>query len=138
MMLLIENGEVFAPEHRGVCSLLCSSMIAQVLPQGLLLPQGLKFEVVNAKGCYVVPGFVDPHANLVGAGAEQGFTARTPEITSDELINAGITTVVGTLGCDIVGCNLLNLLTKTMQLYEAGLTALMYTGPFEVPPPSIT
>jgi len=139
MLLLIENGEVFNPKHIGRRSLLCSCGILQIgVDARKIAAADLELDVLDAGGCYVIPGFVDPHANTVGAGAEQGFHGRTPEMTFEEIIMAGVTTQVGTLGTDVVGRNLKNLLTKTIQLNQKGMTAFMYTGAFEVPPPSIT
>jgi beta-aspartyl-dipeptidase (metallo-type) len=85
-----------------------------------------------------VPGFVDPHAHLIGAAGENGFGSRTPEIRSDDLISAGVTTVSGCIGTDTTTRGLRALFGKTRQLEADGLTAHMYTGGFPVPPPTIT
>lgn len=64
--------------------------------------QSLACEVVNAAGCIIVPGLVDLHVHLIGGGGEAGPASRTPECQLSELLDAGITTVVGVLGTDCV------------------------------------
>jgi beta-aspartyl-dipeptidase (metallo-type) len=94
--------------------------------------------VIDASGCIVMPGLIDPHAHLVGAGGEDGFGSRMPEISFEQLIDAGVTTVVGLLGTDTVTREPRCLLAKVNQLDEEGITPYMYTGGFELPPRTIT
>ena len=56
----------------------------------------------EAGGCIIVPGLVDIHVHLIGGGGEAGPASRTPECQLSDLLNAGITTVVGVLGTDCV------------------------------------
>jgi len=58
--------------------------------------------VVDARGGVVVPGLIDMHVHVTGGGGEMGPGSRTPEATVGELVDAGITTVVGVLGTDCV------------------------------------
>lgn len=99
---------------------------------------GFEIDHLDATGCYVVPGFVDPHQHLIGAGGEDGFASRTPEVQISELITSGITTVVGCLGTDSISRHLTSLLVKVHSLNAEGVSAYMYTGAFRVPPPTIT
>jgi beta-aspartyl-dipeptidase (metallo-type) len=94
--------------------------------------------VIDAAGCLVIPGLLDPHIHLAGAGGEQGFASRTPEVPLDQLLLAGITTAVGLLGTDTSTRHLTTLLGKVRQLTAQGITAYMYTGGFRVPTPTIT
>jgi hypothetical protein len=82
----------------------------------------------------VVPGLIDPHEHLLGAGGEEGFGSREPEVAFEEVVRAGITTVVGCLGTDTTTRPIVGLLGKAWELSARGLTALLYTGGFAVPP----
>jgi beta-aspartyl-dipeptidase (metallo-type) len=93
---------------------------------------------IDASGCLILPGLVDPHEHTIGAGGEQGYASRTTEVTADELLACGITTSIGCLGTDVTTRHLTTLLAKTRQLDEAGVSAFMLTGGFTVPPKTIT
>lgn len=139
-LTLIENGELYAPEPLGVQSiLLVGDKIARIGPiaASAVKALGLEYEIIDARDCVVTPGFVDPHEHLIGAGGEQGFASRQPEVSFAELVSTGVTTVVGCLGTDTVARSLSTLLAKTRQLEANGISAYMYTGGFRVPPPTI-
>jgi beta-aspartyl-dipeptidase (metallo-type) len=138
---LIRGGQVYAPEPLGEQSILvCAGRIVGLgsFDPAALSAAGLRVETVDANGCLVVPGFVDPHQHLLGAGGEQGFSSRQPEVEPEELVQAGITTVVGCLGTDVTTRHLTDLLARARQLREAGFTAYIYTGGFPVPPATLT
>lgn len=138
---LIEHGELFAPEPRGKGAILVAGgSIVRVgsVDAAALRGCGLACDVIDASGCVVMPGLVDPHQHLLGAGGEQGFASRLPEVTAAELVAAGITTAVGCLGTDTVTRDLRGLLGKVRQLEAQGLSAYLYTGGFQVPPPTLT
>src|SRR3954453_21964536 len=94
-LTLVVGGDVYAPEHRGTQSvLLVGEHIARIGPiePSSLAALGLPYEVVDATGQLVVPGLVDPHEHLIGAGGESGFASRTGEVQASELAAAGVTT----------------------------------------------
>ena len=66
------------------------------------------------------------------------LASRTPEIFLPELMVAGITTVVGCLGVDTTTRTMPDLLPKARGLREEGLTALVYTGGYPLPPATLT
>src|SRR4051812_48998342 len=143
--LLLNDGDVFAPEPRGRGSvLLVDGRIAAVGPVGpgeaarAADALGLALEGIDARGMALVPGFIDPHEHLLGPSGEEGFSSRGPEIFCVELIEGGITTVVGTLGTDNTMRRPVELLAKVKALSEEGLTALMYSGGYSIPPATIT
>ena len=55
-----------------------------------------------------------------------------------EIVRGGVTTVIGCLGTDGTTRSLASLLAKARALEEEGITAYIYTGAYEVPPPTIT
>lgn len=140
MLTLIENGEVYTPEPVGKQSiLLTDGRIARVgeVDRRAVEALGVECEVVDAAGCLVVPGFIDPHQHLLGGSGEEGFASQTPEFFISEIVPFGITTVVGVLGVDTTMKTMPGLLAKVKALKEEGLNAFVWTGGYDVPPASI-
>src|SRR5699024_5092611 len=83
MIKLIKNGEVYAPEKLGKCSiLLINNKIIKIgqFQEKDLGSIGLEYEVIDAQNSIITPGFIDPHVHIIGGGGEGGFSTRTPEI----------------------------------------------------------
>lgn len=140
MLTLIEGGDVYAPEHLGRQSiLLVDGKIGRIgeVDRASLDATGLDVDVVDATGCIVCPGFIDPHEHLLGGSGEEGFATQTPEIHLTEIVRGGITTVVGTLGVDTTMKTMPGLLAKAKALKEEGLSAWIWSGGYSVPPTTI-
>ena len=140
MLTLITGAQVYAPRPLGRCDvLLAAGRIARVGTVDRAAAEALDIglEVVAADGCLVCPGLIDPHEHLLGGSGEEGFSTQTPEITLTELVQAGITTVVGCLGVDTTMKTPAGLLAKVKGLREEGLSAWMWSGGYDVPPVSI-
>jgi beta-aspartyl-dipeptidase (metallo-type) len=140
MLTLIENGEIYAPGPQGQKSiLLADSKIAKVgnVERRAVQSLGLEVEIIDAAGCLVTPGFIDPHEHLLGGSGEKGFSTQTPEIYLSEIVTAGITTVVGCLGADTTMKTLPGLLAKAKALKEEGVSAFIWSGGYSVPPTTI-
>jgi beta-aspartyl-dipeptidase (metallo-type) len=141
MLTLIENGDLYAPDKLGRSSvLLVDGKIGQIghIDRDAVEGLGLPCQLIDASGCIVTPGLIDPHQHLLGGSGEDGFSTQTPEISLSEIVEAGITTVVGCLGVDTTMKTLAGLLAKVKGLCEEGLTARMWTGGYNVPPTTIT
>jgi beta-aspartyl-dipeptidase (metallo-type) len=140
MLTLIANGDVYAPEHLGEQSILLVDgkigIIGEV-DRRAAESVGLEVDVIDAAGCLVCPGFIDPHEHLLGSSGEEGFATQTPEIHLSEIVRAGITTVVGTLGVDTTMKTMAGLLAKAKALKEEGLSAYIWSGGYDIPPKSI-
>jgi beta-aspartyl-dipeptidase (metallo-type) len=140
MLTLIENGEVFAPEPLGPASvLLTDGKIAKVgeVDRAAVDALGVECSVIDAAGCIVAPGLIDPHQHLLGGSGEGGFSLQTPEFFIGEIVRWGITSVVGVLGVDTTMKTMAGLLAKVKALKEDGLNAYLWTGGYNVPPTSI-
>ena len=141
MLTIIENGDVYAPEPRGRQSvLLVDSKVGVVgaVDRRAAERVGVEVAVVDAAGCIVTPGFIDPHAHLLGASGEHGgLSTQTPMIVLSELVPHGTTTVVGLLGVDTTMKTMAGLLARVKGLKEEGISAYMWTGGYNVPPTTV-
>jgi beta-aspartyl-dipeptidase (metallo-type) len=139
--LVIEGGTVYSPQPVGELDLICAEKrLASMGRADKKAWEQLGFEVesLDAKGCFVFPGIIDPHEHIVGGSGESGFASITPEIGCTEIVEGGITTVVGCLGVDTVTQNLLGLLGKVRTLNDQGVTAFCYSGGYDVPATTFT
>jgi len=140
MLTLFENGEVYTPEPVGRQSvLLTDGKIGKVgeVSRKAVESVGVECEVIDASGCLVVPGLIDPHVHLLGGSGEEGFSSQTPEFFISELVRFGITTVVGVLGVDTTMKTMAGLLAKAKALREDGFNAWIWTGGYSIPPTSV-
>jgi beta-aspartyl-dipeptidase (metallo-type) len=138
MFTLIKAAQLFCPEAFGIGDILIAGDTIVRVGHHIGLPTEFDAAVVSAEGKTVVPGFIDLHVHILGGGGEGGFWSRTPEITLSRIARAGVTTVVGCLGTDDVTRRPETLLGKAMQLEEEGISTYIYTGSYQVPPPTIT
>lgn len=138
---IISGGDIYAPLPKGNFDILCiGDKIIKIdgVTENDVQKLGLKVQTVDASGCFVFPGFIDPHEHLIGGSGESGFASRSPEITLPEIVLGGITTVVGCIGTDIYSRNMQNLLAKAREFNEEGITAFLYSGGYSVPPSTLT
>ncbi|MEZ9783669.1 beta-aspartyl-peptidase [Vibrio breoganii] len=139
MQLLIKNGSVHAPQYLGKKDLLCAGgkiiAIEDAINESSLVGE---YQVIDAKGANVVPGFVDTHQHFIGGGGEGGYATRTPELKlTDQTLN-GVTTALGLLGTDDLSRHVESLFAKTMGFRDEGISTYMITGSYFLPSPTIT
>ena len=136
-MLMIRNVEVYAPERTGRRDvLICNEKIEWIEEHIENIPA--RCRVIEGEGLILTPGLVDQHVHVTGGGGEGSFHTRTPELTLSELIEGGVTTVMGLLGTDGLTRSVENLYAKVASLNEEGTSAYMLTGAYGYPSPTIT
>lgn len=144
-LTLIKNAEaIFAPEHIPAKHILVggTQIVGLLDDDGAraveMLSSDISTRIIDATGCIVTPGFVDSHVHITGGGGELGPASRTPEAKVNELIEGGLTTVIGVLGTDCISRSLENLVVKCRGLNDEGVTAFMWTGAYRLPTPTLT
>jgi beta-aspartyl-dipeptidase (metallo-type) len=140
MLLLIEGGELYDPAPRGRKTLLVANDRLEKIgsvDRRALDALGVEYEVIDATDCVVAPGLIDPHEHLLGGSGEGSLALQSPEPFLREIVSAGVTTVVGTLGVDTTMKTLPGLLARVNALGEEGLSACMWTGGYNVPPTTV-
>lgn len=138
MITLLKNCRVFGPEEMGLNDLLIGGGRIIGLAPDIVPPQGIEVEVVDCGGLMLIPGLIDAHVHIAGAGGEGGPATRTPEMQLSHMIEAGVTTVVGCLGTDGFTRSFESVLMKVKSLRAQGVSAWMYAGAYQVPTPTLT
>lgn len=136
-VLIIKNAELYAPEYKGKKDVLIAGGKIEYIGDNIKnLP--LECDLIDGEGLILTPGLIDQHVHVTGGGGEGSFHTRTPELQVSELVEGGITTVVGLLGTDGITRSVENLYAKVKALQEEGVTAYMLTGAYGYPGPTIT
>src|SRR5580704_10484288 len=90
-MLLIKNGEIVTASERYTADILCEGETITRIDRNIAAPPGA--EVIDAKGKYVFPGFIDPHVHIylpfMGT-----FSKDTYETGSKAALAGGTTTLI--------------------------------------------
>src|SRR5579859_7434814 len=91
MPLLIKNGEIITPSERYVADIFCEDETITRIDRNIFAPPGT--DVIDAKGKYVFPGFIDPHVHIylpfMGT-----FSKDTYETGSKAALVGGTTTLI--------------------------------------------
>lgn len=95
MSLLIKNGEVITATDRYQADVFCENETITRIGKNLEAPPGCK--VIDAKGKYVLPGFIDPHVHIYLPF--MGTYARDTYETASRAALAGGTTTLIEMAC---------------------------------------
>jgi dihydropyrimidinase len=95
MALLIQNGEIVTARERYLADIYCAGETITRIARGLTPPPDT--EVIDARGCYVFPGFIDPHVHL-------HLPARGTQ-TKDDFVTGSQAALVGGTTTVIEMCN---------------------------------
>lgn len=139
MITLIHNGQVFTPNYLGEKDILIlGDKIGAISSPGKINITGLKIKTIDASQKIITPGFIDSHVHILGGGGEGGPATRAPEITLEDIISSGVSTVIGCLGTDSTTRHPESLLAKAKALEEEGLTSYIFSGSYQIPVATIT
>lgn len=134
-MLLIKNAKTYAPTYLGKKDILTGGEKILRIADKISIPEELLDEVINAEGKILIPGLIDGHVHIAGAGGEGGPATRTPEMKLEKMIEGGVTTVIGCLGTDGFTRSPESVLMKVKSLRGQGVSAWMWIGAYQVPTP---
>ncbi len=136
-MILFKKCEVYAPGFLGEKDVFVAGGKIAAIGDDIPEPAGMETDVIDGAGLKMVPGLIDCHVHIAGAGGEGGPATRTPELKLSELLEGGITTVIGCLGTDGLTRSVESVLMKAKALKEEGVSAWIYTGSYQVPTPTL-
>ncbi len=136
-MILFKNCELYAPDNQGKKDILIAGSKIVAIGDKIELPIGAEGKIIDAKGLRMIPGLIDAHVHIAGAGGEGGPASRTPELQLSHMLEAGVTTVIGCQGTDGMTRSLESVLMKAKGLRQEGVSAWMYTGSYQVPTPTL-
>lgn len=139
MFLWIRNANVFAPESMGKCDILvCGDRIAAVGREEMGPGISHLCQVIDADGLTALPGLIDQHVHIIGGGGEDGLRSSIGDLTVEECVENGVTTLVGLLGTDSITKSVRRLATYAKYLNQSAITAYCLTGAYAYPPPTVT
>ena len=95
MSLLIKNGEIVTASERYVADILCENETITRIDRSIMLPKVA--EVIDAKGKFIFPGFIDPHVHIYLPF--MGTMAKDDYITGSEAALVGGTTTLIEMCC---------------------------------------
>ncbi|MDD3051896.1 MAG: beta-aspartyl-peptidase [Candidatus Cloacimonetes bacterium] len=135
-MILLKNCTTYCPDPLGKKDILIAGNKIIAIEDNIQTGN-LETEVIDANGLIAIPGLIDGHVHIAGAGGEGGPKTRTPELKLSQLLEGGITTVIGCLGTDGMTRSVESVLMKAKSLREEGVSSWIYTGSYQIPTPTI-
>ena len=135
-MKLIKNIQIYAPENLGVKDVLISDSKIEKIDNHIELSYPI--ETMDGTGCILTPGLIDRHVHITGGGGEAGFISRARPIDVQEILDAGITTVIGLLGTDGYTRSTKELFAKAKELTQKGVHTYILTGSYAYPSNTLT
>jgi beta-aspartyl-dipeptidase (metallo-type) len=139
MVTLVRGGEIFSPDPLGEKDILIlSNKIGAICKPGQIKIKGVPIDEIDASGKRIFPGFIDSHVHILGGGGEGGPSTRAPEITMEDIITSGVTTVIGCLGTDGTTRHMESLLAKAIGLEIEGITTYIFSGSYQIPVVTLT
>ena len=136
-MILFKNCKIYSPEPLPATQVLVAGEKVIAIEESIRI-EGCEVDIHDLEGRCLCPGFIDQHVHITGGGGQFGPASFIPEITMQELVATGTTTVVGLLGTDGIVKELSSLYNKTKALEAQGMTAFMLTNYYGLPEKTMT
>ena len=136
-MILLQQCDLYVPEAVGRRDVLVAGGRVVAIGERIPVPEGVEVQVIATEGLRMIPGLIDCHVHIAGAGGEGGPATRTPEMQLSQMLDGGVTSVVGCLGTDGMTRSVESVLMKCKGLRQEGVSAWMLTGAYQVPTPTI-
>lgn len=134
MLTLLKNIECYCPGYIGKKDILIAAdKIYKIFQTEQIVDQSLIENTYFCDGLVAFPGLIDQHVHITGGGGESGFGSHVPELDIQEILKAGVTTIVGILGADGYTRSLKNLFAKAKSLELQGITTFIYSGSYALP-----
>jgi beta-aspartyl-dipeptidase (metallo-type) len=138
MLTLFKSAVTYSPHLLGAKDILVGGKSILAIADHIERPLGVEVNVVDCTGLWLMPGLIDSHVHITGGGGEGGPASRMPELQISMMTDGGVTTVIGCLGTDGITRSVESVLMKVKSIRANGMSAWMYTGAYQVPPPTIT
>jgi len=138
MLKLIKGGKVYNPKDLGKKDILIAGSKILKVADHIDPPAGLDTEIIDASGMNVIPGIIDGHVHILGAGGTVGPNSRNSMLHLSTIARAGVTTLIGVVGVESLGNTMKDLYIRARALEMDGITTYTYSGSFELPVPTIT
>jgi len=138
MLTLFKNALTYAPQVLGTKDILVGGKSILAVADTIEPPSSVEVQIVDCTGLWLMPGLIDSHVHITGGGGEGGPATRMPELEISMMVDGGVTTVIGCLGTDGITRTVDSVLMKVKSIKAKGMSAWMYTGAYQVPPPTIT
>lgn len=138
MFKLLKGAHCFTPDDAGFKDVLVCFDKIGLIQEEISAAAYPETEVIDCQGCFICPGLIDQHVHITGGGGEQGPVSRIPEIVFSQVVEAGVTCVVGVLGFDSVSRSIAGLLAKARGLEAEGISTYIYTGSYASPTETLT
>jgi len=138
MLTLFKNAQTYSPLYLGTKDILVGGKSIIDIADHIEPPTGVETSIIDCAGLWLMPGLIDSHVHITGGGGEGGPATRMPELQINMMTDAGVTTVIGCLGTDGITRTVDSVLMKVKSIRANGMSAWMYTGAYQVPPPTIT
>jgi beta-aspartyl-dipeptidase (metallo-type) len=135
---ILKGGHCFTPDDIGIKDILVVFDKIGGINDEITIDNLGDVEIIDCRDCYICPGIIDQHVHITGGGGEQGPISRIPEVMFSQVVQAGVTTLVGVLGFDSVSRSIAGLLAKARGLEADGITTYIYTGSYGSPTETLT
>ncbi len=134
MFKLLQNLDCYTPKHIGKNDILiCGEKIYKIQPEIKYTDETLFEGIYDCTGLLAAPGLIDQHVHIIGGGGENGYASRIDEIDFKQVIQAGVTALVGLLGADSCTKSLDALYAKAKALESQGISTYLYSGSYSMP-----